>query len=248
MSKVKEAIAKAKGKTQIDFTPEGLRNLFVSIAYEIILDKFSEIEKEMVDTIEKRIEPLLLKKLKGERGEKGASGIGLKGEKGDSIVGPRGLPGPKGRDYILTQRDQREIADLIPMPEDGKDGSSDTSEQVVNKINSSRKKIKISTIDGLEVWLRNLMRAVKEKPSQIMRGGGDIVRAYDLSDSLNGVLKTFTIPTNRRVLGVRVSSFPFALRPTTDFTYTANSITFTSEISVDSTLATGQTLIVEYIN
>ena len=76
--------------------------------------------------------------------------------------------------------------------------------------------------------------------------GGSAVMSYDISSLLNGVTKTFTIPTNSRVISVTASSFPFSFRPTVDYTYTSSSITFTSEIEASSTLATGQTVIVVY--
>lgn len=78
--------------------------------------------------------------------------------------------------------------------------------------------------------------------------GGGIVKAYDLSDQLDGSTKTFTMPVFWRIISVHSSSFPRAFRETTDYTADASvpNITFTSEIPADSTLATGQTLIVVY--
>lgn len=72
------------------------------------------------------------------------------------------------------------------------------------------------------------------------------MRTYDLSDSLDGATKTFNIPTNWRVIGVYASSFPNALRPTTDYTFTVSTITFTDEIPLAS-LAAGQTVVIEYL-
>lgn len=46
----------------------------------------------------------------GERGPKGDKGI--QGE-----PGPKGDPGENGKDYILTETDKEEIADLIPVPD-----------------------------------------------------------------------------------------------------------------------------------
>lgn len=244
MSTLKQAIAKMKGQG-LDFTPEKLRDFFVAIAQEIILDKFSEIEKEIVNTIEKRIEPMLLKKVKGEPGPMGLPGRSIKGEKGDkgdSIAGPTG---PKGRDYILTQKDRREIADLIPMPEDGKDGSPDTPDQVIDKINSADRKIKKTAIDGLTEELRNILLSAKQK-SAIIRGGGDILQYYDISNSLNGVSKTFTIPIHRKIILVVSSSTPFIFRPTTDYTASGTLLSFDAAIDAESMLAAGQSIIVVY--
>lgn len=76
--------------------------------------------------------------------------------------------------------------------------------------------------------------------------GGRNVQAYDLSSQLNGVLKTFTIPAFWRVISVHATSFPFVLRPTVDYTTSGSTITFTSEITADTTLAAGQTIIIIY--
>lgn len=79
-------------------------------------------------------------------------------------------------------------------------------------------------------------------------GGGKVVKVYDLSASLDGVLKTFPLPSFWRVISVTSSSFPTAFRPTVDYTTDASAmtITFTSEIEASTTLATGQTVIVVY--
>lgn len=51
--------------------------------------------------------------LRGPIGETGPQGIqGIQGE-----PGPAGKDGINGKDYILTETDKEEIADLIPVPE-----------------------------------------------------------------------------------------------------------------------------------
>lgn len=77
-------------------------------------------------------------------------------------------------------------------------------------------------------------------------GGGRIVKVHDLTDQLNGVLKTFSLPAFWRIISVNSSSFPFVFRPTIDYTTSGATITFTSEIEASTTLATGQTLLVTY--
>ena len=48
----------------------------------------------------------------------GTSEMDLKGEKGDQgQIGPQGPQGPAGQDYVLTQDDKTEIANLIPTPD-----------------------------------------------------------------------------------------------------------------------------------
>lgn len=79
-------------------------------------------------------------------------------------------------------------------------------------------------------------------------GGGKVVKSYDLTSQLNGVLKTFSLPAFYQIISVQSTSFPNAFRPTVDYTSNAGAgtITFTSEISASATLNTGQTLIVIY--
>ena len=105
--------------------------------------------------------------------------------------------------------------------------------------------LEIKDIKNLEERLRNLASKIMLGGS-IMKGGGDAVLSYDISSQLNGTLKTFTIPQNNRVLMVSSSSFPNTFRENVDYTYTATTITFTSEITASSTLATGQSIIILY--
>jgi len=107
-----------------------------------------------------------------------------------------------------------------------------------------------SAIKGLDELLKKLEKKIG---SAIYVGGGGstggkIVKAYDLTSSLNGALKTFSLPAFWRVISVHSSSFPYVFRPTIDYTTDASAmtITFTSEIDETTTLATGQTLLVEY--
>lgn len=119
----------------------------------------------------------------------------------------------------------------------------------LESIEEERDKLAIDAISGLKEELEKLKR---RKNVTIFgggaTGGGRFVKTYDLSDSLNGVLKTFALPAFWRIITVQSSSFPVAFRPTVDYTVDANAmtITFTSEIEASTTLATGQTILVIY--
>lgn len=106
-------------------------------------------------------------------------------------------------------------------------------------------RLDISAIKGLE----NYGELVNGSKQAIMVGGKgrNSVHIYDLSSQLNGVLKTFTLPSNFGVIGVWCSSMPNAFRPTIDYTEGNRTITFTSEINAATTLAAGQTLVIQYI-
>lgn len=115
-------------------------------------------------------------------------------------------------------------------------------------------KLEINAIQDLPKRLDELENKIKRVSNRgnavISSGGvgGRIVKIHDLSDSLNGSTKTFSLPAFWRVLSVHTSSFPNILRPTIDYTVdgTLMQITFTSEIDASTTLATGQTVIIQY--
>jgi hypothetical protein len=153
--------------------------------------------------------------------------------------GVDGLTGAKG--------DKGEIG------EQGPAGSPDTPEEVRDKLETlkGKERLHIKAIRGL----RKELNALKKVESKVIytgasggpQGGGH-VKAYDLSASLDGSTKTFTLPAFWRIISVHSSSFPNAFRATTDYTTDADamSITFTSEITAGTTLATGQTITVIY--
>ena len=60
---------------------------------------------------------------KGDKGDKGDTGAtGAKGEQGErgpqGIQGERGPQGPQGDDYVLTEQDKQDIAELVDVPFD----------------------------------------------------------------------------------------------------------------------------------
>ena len=146
---------------------------------------------------------------------------------------------------IASERALEAVKPMIPTTSTLKKDISKMG-KLIRKI--LKKKLKISDIKGLRKELDKL----KKSSGMIVGGGsgtgGHIVKAYDLSASLNGVLKTFTIPAFWRIISVHSSSFPNAFRPTTDYTVNGSTyqITFTSEINAATTLASGQTIIVTY--
>lgn len=129
-----------------------------------------------------------------------------------------------------------------------------TGSAIVDKINAlptddDEDKIDIKHIKGWEKWLEKELAKVKGRTIFAGGGGGSggrIVKAYDLSSQLDGVTKSFALPAFWRVISVHSSSFPFVLRPTTDYTISGSTITFTDEIDAATTLASGQTLLITY--
>lgn len=198
------------------------------------------------DVVNVKIEGVEL--IKGDTGATGNSGRdGRAGTDGQSIVGPPGIDGKTpvaGVDFELPKNGL-----------DGKDGSPDSAEDIRSKLEllEGNERLKIEAIKNLREELDELKKRIASK---IVYGGGGgagatggkIVKGYDLSASLNGVLKTFSLPAFWRIISVHSSSFPNAFRETVDYTVdgSAFTITFTSEITASSTLAAGQTITIVY--
>lgn len=119
-------------------------------------------------------------------------------------------------------------------------------------IQEEESKLKIEAIGYLRKELDELKKLARAKAIVVgsggSSGGGRIVKSYDLSSFLNGVTKTFSLPAFYRIISVHSTSFPFAFRESVDWTSDASAmtITFTSEISASSTLASGQTITIIY--
>ena len=159
----------------------------------------------------------------------------------------------------------REVDDKLAVVQNGKDADEemitadvlskipppDTADDIRNKLEllPDGEKLKIEAIENLREELDELK---KRRGSTTVIGGGSsgggIVKAYDLSASLDGVTKTFALPAFWRVISVNLTSFPSVLRPTVDYTTDASAmtITFTSEIDAATALATGQTCLIIY--
>ncbi len=183
----------------------------------------------------------------------------IKGDKGDDGKTPRA-----GIDYPTKQ----EIAKMIAIEFKDMWGAKNkdiekTARKVLQELFETKNAKKIARVlEALQGNDRLDHSALKNSPDlpavklydekrrvkRLGRGTGSDVKLYELSSELDGVTKTFTIPNNKRVLSVNSTSFPFsAFKPTTDYVTTSTSITFTSEIDASSTLASGQTLLILYV-
>lgn len=129
--------------------------------------------------------------------------------------------------------------------EPGPAGSPDTPEQVRDKLASLEgdDRLDISAIKGVDKLEKRLSQS----------GGGTFVisrgqvKAHDLSDQLDGVTKTFSLPAFWLIIDVKLSSVP-VMRPTVDYTTDggAMQITFTSQIDAATALSVGQSCIIIY--
>lgn len=148
-----------------------------------------------------------------------------------------------------------EVLKQIKLPE-YKETVLDDATQLRNKLETLKGKDRLdqSAIKGLEKKLKELKAMIKKSIRRPIFGhasgtsGGRSVMYHDLSDSLDGTTKAFSLPAFWRVISIHSSSFPNAMRATIDYTTDADAmkITFTSEINAATTLAKGQTLIVVF--
>lgn len=138
---------------------------------------------------------------------------------------------------------------LIPKIEDIEKDLPKLGTEIRNSLEllQGEERLDASAIKGLEEKFQELERRINSK--SVMGGGGvgkHNVEVYDLSDSLNGVTKTFNLPAMWKLLKVESTSTPIVFRKGIDFTSTNTSVTFTDQIDAATTLAAGQTVLLTY--
>lgn len=174
------------------------------------------------------------------------------------VSGKDGAAGRDGRDGVDGKDGKNprpeEVVPLVirALPKEQKP----TGDDLITDINSYRtqKVIKKERVEGFE-GLERRVSQLESRPITIQgvsgggsASGGRIVKSYDLSGSLDGSTKTFSLPAFYRIISVHLSSVPNILRETTDYTFDPNlmTITFTDEINASTSLASGQTLVIVY--
>jgi len=110
-------------------------------------------------------------------------------------------------------------------------------------------KLKIEAIKGLREELDKLEKRIMLKTVSFGGGGGvgkHNVVYYDLSPSLDGVTRTFTLPSFYKIVDVKLNSVP-VMRLDTDYTVdgSLSTITFTDEISLND-ISSGMSCVILY--
>lgn len=212
---------------------------------------------------------------KGDRGEKGEKGE--KGDKGDKPIagvdyplpkdGKDGKDGVNGKDGLTPIPDvdfpgeqgvKKMLTEMLPKDEYFKPLIEKLVKEFGATIAIEAEKIaraleKLKGKEQLDYYaLKNRPdipsdESINTRVRSIMRGGGDTVKTYDLDSLLDGVTKTFTLPTHRKIILVVGTSAPFRFLTTTDYTRTNNSITFTSAVDASISLAAGQGVSILYV-
>lgn len=226
------------------------------------------------DELEKSIKEIeLIPGIKGDKGEKGEkgdkpiAGIDYPLPK-DGEPGPVGPMGPSGRDGVdgkdappvdinsivveATTKATEALKPLIPTIEQVELDLPKLGAPIRDALEllQGDDRLDKSAIKGLEELIKELRAEIAKRPIYVggSSGGGRICKSYDLSASLDGSTKTFSLPSFWRIISVHLSSVPNILRPTVDFTVdgSAKTITFTDALDVGTSLSSGQTLIVVY--
>ena len=183
-----------------------------------LLQKMQELEKLIPD---------LNKVLDSVRGKDGKDSIvaGPKGEKGDrGLKGDKGDTGLQGIKGLKGDKGEQGLRGL-------------TGDRGLTGLKGERGRDGKDGKDG-----------VSGAPVSVFGYSKQRVWKIDLSDQLNGVLKTFTLGTHFGILAVDSSSSPYgAFREGVDYNEVGRTIEFTASVDAEVSLATGQSLIVKVL-
>lgn len=227
-------------------TPEDL-SLALGSALLLITKELKALGEDTskVDEVRKQFEETFAKieLKKGDVGEKGKDGIGERGEKGEKGErGLQGLKGEKGEQGSKGEQGERgERGEQGIQGEKGADGTEVSPEQIRNKLEllQGNERLDKKAIQGLDEEFEKL----NERITNIPRGGRlgmrkiPIPRTVDLSDQCNGVLKSFSLPTDTtRVYFVIGSQFPQVHSDIyADWTFTGNTLTLGAGVGAPKT-------------
>jgi len=170
---------------------EHVESLFDGIKGSVI----ASITAAITDSMRKDISNTLKHLKKGDQGIPGPQGP--KGPAGKTIIGPRGPQGPKGDSVQGPQGPQG------PKGEKGDDGSSDTPDAIVEKVNISRKKIPLQKISGLSELISEMKRAIRVKKGGGGGGGGmgqPQHETFSVSSATTTITTQYPIAANGRAV------------------------------------------------
>lgn len=207
-----------------------------------ILKEIVEFFGKKLDNVGVELKGAELVTIKGERGDPGEVGpMGPQGEAGPvGEAGPPGERGPEGKQGKPGPKGERG-----PEGKPGKDGK-DGKPGKDGKDGKDFEPERVKEIENKFREIEDELRVARATAAQFIAFSGSTILEYDLSSSLDGVTKTFTLPANARVLFVVGGSDPGYFRRTVDYTTTASSITFTDQIDAPTMLAAGQSIGVLY--
>lgn len=164
---LKTAIKRARIKKN-PLGADAMTSFMLDVAETKLEELFNEVKPALTDEATKAARTVAATIKKGDKGDKGDSIVGPKGDKGDSVPGENGQDGADGEDGA-DGKDGKDGESIIG--DKGKDGNEVTRKAIISKINEKPEVIQIKSIKGLENYLKNLQRAIREAA----QGGGKMV-------------------------------------------------------------------------
>ena len=128
-----------------------------------------------------------------------------------------------------------------------------SGEKILEKVQEREEgeRWEIADVNHLRKELDEMKRMIQHSSGGMGGGitGRDIIKDIDISAQLDGVTKTFNIAGVWNIISVNLSSFPYgSCRKNTDYTFTATTITFTSQIDAPTQLASGQSCVLTVVS
>lgn len=215
-----------KQKDLIDFAEKGGQDSGL-----FLLDKIHAIQEELENLISELKEKFdtAIQEIKENTPDLNRVLESVKGKDSD-IPGPKPVAGidypipENGKDYILTEKDKKEIADKIDVPiiekiiektevikeqpiitnEIKEIAKYDKPEEIRNKLETLKggERISISAIDGLEEKIKE----IPERPTTTVFGG-KMTRVATFSFTGDGVLTAFTLPREPAGKGLAIWAY-----------------------------------------
>ncbi len=242
MTLTQRLAAKSKGLTRSPLqlrpsvSPESVIAMLPEIAKEIvnarmiILERAIRAEAEQVISDIRAIVPILERESSEAILEHIRSrAVEIRGEPGYTPI--------KGVDYFDGKTPTKDeltslIKPMIPAPvkgDKGDDGSPDSPEEIVGKINKSERLIDFKMISGLNEWVNKVQQIVREKKGGGSGGGGGMgafqSELKNVSSATTTISTTYAIAGNGQVLWLSYNGQ--ALHRGTDYTVGSDRKTIT---------------------
>jgi len=196
---IKSIIAQSKQKKFLGEGDTAIRAFIDVKVQEMTTQAIEQIVpklfKDITEEIENEIERLTKDVKKGDKGDTPKVGIDFRQPK----------DGKPGKDYILTNKDKKDISSMIEVPivekivektevikpEIKEVAKYETAEQIAEKLNTLEEKVDIKVIKGLATWLKGIKENIREK-----KGGG---MGTPVHESLPLTSATTTVSTSTRI-------------------------------------------------
>ena len=215
---------------------------------ELVVSAIEEMKKKMMDMVEPMMKKMyteheeMMKRMNTHMSEMQSENVKVLKEQHEGMKFIY--------DKIRTMKSGKNADEEKIVGEVLKKLPEETPEQTRNKLESIKEEEEKLTISAIKDLRKELDEVKKAKSSGLGVGviGRDLIKDIDISDSLDGVTKTFNIQAIWNVISVDLSSYPYgSLRKGIDFSWTPTSITFGDSIDATTQLSVGQQCILTVI-